>query len=240
MHCVRDRGCACQIQHSFIRTFRASPGTVERPRRVSAAGEACARRPRDRGPPGARYALDRRSTPRSRGHRGAYDSSDQARPKSGAAARKAKAVWPVETPSGHYEVALELMPDTLMRVTVTLQPKADLLVAFWPRDLYPLDAHDDPTKAQGRVEAAQRGLNTGLCFFCLDKPAFGNVLYVQNLTALNAYFAATKTKPDGVVGGEWPSWLSAADSAPWAIAADQPAREGRACRDLGCAHRVWP
>ena len=30
------------------------------------------------------------------------------------------------------------------------------------------------------------------------------MLYFQNLTALNPYFEATGTKPDGVVGGEWP------------------------------------
>ncbi|MFZ2029677.1 MAG: hypothetical protein WAU68_05155 [Vitreimonas sp.] len=117
---------------------------------------------------------------------------------------KNRITWPVESPSGTFTVVLRLISDELMRVTVSLKPRSDLLVAFWPRDIYPLDAGDDPTGAQGWVEAAQRGLNTGLCYFCVDKPAFGNVLYVQNLTALNPYFEATKTKPDGVVGGEWP------------------------------------
>ena len=58
--------------------------------------------------------------------------------------------------------------------------------------------------AQGRVEAAQRGMNSGLSFFHLDQPAFGTVLYFQNLTAMNDYYRATRTKPDGAVGGEWP------------------------------------
>jgi hypothetical protein len=58
--------------------------------------------------------------------------------------------------------------------------------------------------ADGVVEAAQRGLNAGLVYFHLDEPAFGTVLYLQNLTALNDYFAATDTKPDAAVGGEWP------------------------------------
>ncbi|MDO7841913.1 hypothetical protein [Sphingomonas immobilis] len=92
----------------------------------------------------------------------------------------------------------------LLRVTTTLTPAAPLLVPYFPRDLYPLGAGDDPLAAVGAVEAAQRGLNVGLCYFHLDQPAFGSVLYLQNLTALNDYFRATDTKPDGAVGGEWP------------------------------------
>jgi hypothetical protein len=30
------------------------------------------------------------------------------------------------------------------------------------------------------------------------------MLYLQNLTAMNPYYNATKTRPDGAVGGEWP------------------------------------
>jgi hypothetical protein len=91
-----------------------------------------------------------------------------------------------------------------LRVTNILTPAEPLLIPFLPRDIYPLGASDDPLRAEGRVEAAQRGLNSGLSFFHLDKPAFGSVLYFQNLTALNDYFTATRTKPDGAIGGEWP------------------------------------
>jgi len=112
--------------------------------------------------------------------------------------------WRVETNSGVYTVSLTLLGDTLLRMTSRLTPSHDLLVVFWPRDLYVLDNDDDPRNARGRVEAAQRGLNVGLCFFCLDEPAFGKVLYLQNLTAINPFFIDTKTKPDGVVGGQWP------------------------------------
>ncbi|MFV3131326.1 hypothetical protein [Niveispirillum sp. KHB5.9] len=91
-----------------------------------------------------------------------------------------------------------------LRMTVRLTPSAPMLMPFMPRDLYPLDAHDDPLGARGQVEAGQRGLNAGLLYFRIDEPAFGNVLYFQNLTALNPYFRATKTKPDGAVGGVWP------------------------------------
>ena len=91
-----------------------------------------------------------------------------------------------------------------LRVTVRLTPATALLVPFMPRDLYPLDAADDPLGAVGTVEAGQRGLNSGVLFFRLDEPAFGNVLYFQNLTAMNDYYRATKTSPDGAVGGIWP------------------------------------
>ena len=91
-----------------------------------------------------------------------------------------------------------------LRVTATLTPAVPLLMPFVPRDLYPLDANDDPLGAHGTIAAMQRRLNTAFVYFRLDEPAFGNVLYVQNLTALNPYFLATGTKPENVVGGEWP------------------------------------
>ncbi len=112
----------------------------------------------------------------------------------------------VRSAIGLHEIVLRA--DTLdlavLRATIQLTPSAPLLVPFHPRDVYPLGQHDDPLSAQGRVEAAQRGLNSGISFFHLDAPAFGSVLYFQNLTALNAYFAGTGTKPDAAVGGEWP------------------------------------
>ena len=112
--------------------------------------------------------------------------------------------WRVETVTGVWTIILRLLGPDLMRLTLRVMPAEDTLLTFWPRDLYPLDEDDDPTGAVGRVEAGQRGFNGGICYFTLDQPAFGGVLYAQNLTALNPYFAATQTKPDGVVGGEWP------------------------------------
>jgi hypothetical protein len=91
-----------------------------------------------------------------------------------------------------------------IRMTVSFTPATPMLVPFMPRDLYPLDARDDPLGAVGEVEARQRGLNSGLVYFRIDEPAFGSVLYFQNLTAMNDYYRATKTSPDAAVGGEWP------------------------------------
>lgn len=91
-----------------------------------------------------------------------------------------------------------------LRVTVHFTPAVPMLVPFMPRDIYPLDEKDDPMGAKGNVEATQRGLNSGLLYVRIDEPDFGNVLYFQNLTALNDYFRATGTKPDRAVGGVWP------------------------------------
>ncbi|MEG3163405.1 hypothetical protein U1701_02245 [Sphingomonas sp. PB2P19] len=91
-----------------------------------------------------------------------------------------------------------------LRITVRFTPKMRMLPPFVPRDVFPLDANDDPLGAKGTVEAIQRGLNSGVLYFRVDEPGFGNILYFQNLTALNAYYHATGTKPDEAVGGTWP------------------------------------
>ena len=122
--------------------------------------------------------------------------------------------WKVETHSGTYHITLTILGDRLLRMTSRLTPSHDLLVVFWPRDLYVLDENDDPRNAKGQVEAGQRGLNVGVCYLCLKAPAFGSVLYMQNLTALNPFFIDTKTKPDGVVGGQWPELGYQPPSAP--------------------------
>jgi hypothetical protein len=112
----------------------------------------------------------------------------------------------LDGPTGAQTVLFDVADKELatLHITTTLTPAAPLLIPVLPRDLYPLGENDDPIRAVGRVEAAQRGLNTGLSYFHLDEPAFGSVLYVQNFTALAAYFEATDTTPDGAVGGEWP------------------------------------
>ena len=135
--------------------------------------------------------------------------------------RPSGVVFDVATAAGDWRVEVSVIGETL-RVVTSVTPKADLLLAFWPRDLYVLDNDGDPTGARGWVEAGQRGLNTGLCYFCMDMPAFGSTLYVQNLTALNRFFEATATRPDGVVGGEWPELGYQPPTAPMG---NQPPRQ---------------
>lgn len=91
-----------------------------------------------------------------------------------------------------------------LRATVTLRPTRLLYLPFVPRDLYPLGPNGDPVTGKSTVHAKQRGLNSGLLYFSGDEPDSGSVQYFQNFTALNPYFAATGTTPDGAVGGEWP------------------------------------
>jgi hypothetical protein len=122
--------------------------------------------------------------------------------------------WRIDTHSGSFVIELNLLDDQMLHMTSRLCPSEDLLVAFWPRDLYPLDARDDPRPTRGRMEAAQRGLNAGICYFDFGQPDFGTVLYMQNLSALNDFFRATKTRPDGVIGGQWPELGYLPPSAP--------------------------
>lgn len=91
-----------------------------------------------------------------------------------------------------------------LRIVTSFTPSQATVLPYAPRDLYPLDRNDDPVAAQGNVEASQRGINTGLLFFRIGDPDFGDVVYVQNLTASNDYFRATGTKPHEAVGGAWP------------------------------------
>lgn len=123
------------------------------------------------------------------------------RPKAGETARVA-----ITSGMGGHEIVFSTSREALerLRVTVRLTPATDLTLPFAPRDIYPLGNDDDPLRATGNLEASQRGLNAGILYFRVDEPAFGNVLYLQNLTALNDYFRATGTKPKEVVGGDWP------------------------------------
>ncbi|MGX7951686.1 hypothetical protein ACWPM1_03885 [Tsuneonella sp. HG249] len=89
-------------------------------------------------------------------------------------------------------------------LTVRFRPDRALHVPFIPRDLVAVGPDGRAHKPKGRIEARQRRLNTGLCYFELREPDLGKVLYVQDLTALNPYFEATGTKPENAVGGEWP------------------------------------
>ena len=107
---------------------------------------------------------------------------------------------------GEHVVSFTAARDALerLRIVTDFTPARPTVLPFAPRDLYPLGRNDDPLRAHGVVEAEQRGINTGLLYFRIDEPAFGNVLYVQNLSASNDYFRATGTKPRDIVGGAWP------------------------------------
>lgn len=117
-----------------------------------------------------------------------------------------------------------------IRITTHFTPRAATLIPQQPRDLFPLGRDGDPLTARGTVEAAQRGLNSGLLYFRIEEPAFGNILYFQNLTALGDYLEATGTKPDAVVGGVWPELgLALPTPPPDEICDIEPLAPGKSC-----------
>jgi hypothetical protein len=120
-----------------------------------------------------------------------------------AASKDAICAFAAHSPEGDFRVTAELKGERLLRVRTWLTPKTPMLVPFWPRDLYPLGAGDDPIKARGEVIAAQRGFNAAVLFLRMDA-ADAAALYFQNLTALVPWFKATGSRPDGCVGGVWP------------------------------------
>lgn len=87
---------------------------------------------------------------------------------------------------------------------VVFAPTRPVHVPYLSRDLVPFGRNGDPLASEGRVEASQRRLNTGLCYLDVVTPPVGKLLYLQNLTELNGYYRATGTKPEDAVGGEWP------------------------------------
>ncbi len=130
---------------------------------------------------------------------------------------------------GKYEVAIvsSAIGPADIRVTTRFTPCEPTLIPVLPRDLFPFGSCCDPLAARGRVTAVQRGLNTGLLYFQIDQPAFGNILYFQNLTALGDYFEASGTKPDAVVGGVWPELgLALPTPAPGEIREIEPFQPG--------------
>lgn len=89
-----------------------------------------------------------------------------------------------------------------LRATLEFTAAEDVALPELPRDLVPFDAAGDPGGTRVRIEVVQRKLNTGFVYFTLERPDFGKVLYLQNLTALNDYFNATGSKPENAVGGD--------------------------------------
>lgn len=114
--------------------------------------------------------------------------------------------WRIENELGLFEGMLEGEETGLEQFgyVVAFTPRAPVHVPYLPRDLVPFGRGGAPFASEGTIEAAQRRLNTGLAYLDVTKPPMGKLLYVQNLTALNGYYRATDTKPESVVGGDWP------------------------------------
>jgi hypothetical protein len=57
--------------------------------------------------------------------------------------------WTIKGSSGVFDVRLQLLSPSLIKLTVDLTPAEDLLAPFWSRDLYPIESKDSPRGAQG-------------------------------------------------------------------------------------------
>jgi hypothetical protein len=111
-----------------------------------------------------------------------------------------------DSPLGRHRItiATDETEASLFVLTAAFEPRRALHIPFLPRDLVALGPPGRAERPRGKIEARQRRLNTGMCYFELCEPDFGKVLYVQDLTELNPYFRLTGTKPEDAVGGVWP------------------------------------
>jgi hypothetical protein len=57
---------------------------------------------------------------------------------------------------------------------------------------------------EGKVHFTQKGPASAIAYASFRDPKGGTLLYFQNLTSLNEYFAITRAEPVGIVAGEWP------------------------------------
>lgn len=86
----------------------------------------------------------------------------------------------------------------LLRCTTSLLPSRDMLVPYWPRDLYILD------ETPGTLHAVQRGPRSGVLFASTGSADPFSFFYFQNFSALSEFFEVTKQSPADRVGGTWP------------------------------------
>ncbi|MCH7628791.1 MAG: hypothetical protein IH997_08760 [Proteobacteria bacterium] len=89
-----------------------------------------------------------------------------------------------------------------VRASLDFTPKAPFALGHLPRDLCVFGKDGQAGSAHFNVEASQRKLNTALLYGTVAQPDIGKLLYVQTLTALNAYFNATGTTPEAAVAAE--------------------------------------
>ena len=112
----------------------------------------------------------------------------------------------VVSATGKYKIEIRF-PESeacMLRYTTTLQPAADLLIPFWPRDIIIPGRHANGEGTAGRIHMSQEGTRSGIIYFSCTRPKAGTVFYLQNLSALGSFFEQTKTSGGDTVGGSWP------------------------------------
>ncbi|RYZ97597.1 MAG: hypothetical protein EOP47_21300, partial [Sphingobacteriaceae bacterium] len=81
----------------------------------------------------------------------------------------------------------------ILRYTTTLDPRADMTLPFWPRDIIVPGKDGNPENTAGKIHVSQVGTRSGLIYMTMTRPKAGSVLYMQNLTALADYCQETET-----------------------------------------------
>lgn len=127
-----------------------------------------------------------------------------------------------------------------LRARYCFTPSNEVRIGPLARDIVLFDVDGNPDGIEISIEAQQRKLNTALLYFTLDKPAFGKVLYLQNLSALNPYFNATKSKPVEAVKCDWPEFGYSPPLNPETGKADLPAGQTFTLYDTILAVRAYP
>lgn len=127
-----------------------------------------------------------------------------------------------------------------LRARYCFTPTSVVRIGPLARDVVLFDSGGNADGIEISMEAQQRKLNTALLYFTLDKPAFGKVLYVQNLSALNPYFNATGSKPEEAVKCDWPELGYSPPLNPETGKADLPAGQAFMLYDTILAVRAYP
>jgi hypothetical protein len=104
----------------------------------------------------------------------------------------------------HAQIELASPKQPLVHWRTSLVPTENLTISDWPGDIYPCDSGSDPLGVGGSVHTAQKGPTGAILFATITRPWRGSFLYAQNLTALNEYFAKTKTTPIDRISSSWP------------------------------------
>jgi len=112
----------------------------------------------------------------------------------------------LKTAIGDMRVEVSIKEDThaILHYHTQLTPYTDLFIPFWPRDIMIAGTDGNTDETIGRVHMKQMGTRSGLLYFSQSYPKTGNVLYLQNLTALAEYNELTQTSAKDLVGGDWP------------------------------------
>jgi len=107
---------------------------------------------------------------------------------------------------GEIKVSITLSGEEcpVLRYTTSLNPRTDMLIPFWPRDMVVAGRDGKPENTTGKIHASQVGTRSGFIYMSMTRPKAGSVLYIQNLTALADYCQQTETSCADVVGGQWP------------------------------------